>query len=165
MRRRRELQDFAATDRDFIPFVISDSSDDEPGPSRRRDRTNERYREAEKKSDRDATPERQLSGRQTTSNSDFNQVPTSDHAKGKSKMAESGREWDRGKEADRYDRKNGHRRDSKRKYEEYDDGYSNQKKQAEVGSRKCPWVAGLDLNSYSNVAEMWVEWCSCLGVL
>lgn len=95
---------------DFIPFVISDPSDDEPGPSRRRtDKTNERYRE-----NRDATA-----------------------------AAE-----------DRHDGKNGHRRDRKRKYEEYDDEYSNQKQRAEVGSRKCPWVAGLELNRCLNVAEM-----------
>lgn len=100
---------------DFIPFVISDPLDDEPGPSRRRtDRTNERYRENEKNPDRDATT-----------------------------AAE-----------DRHDGKNGHRRDRKRKYEEHDDEYSYQKQRAQVGSRKCPWVAGLELDRCLNVAEM-----------
>jgi non-canonical poly(A) RNA polymerase PAPD5/7 len=156
---------------DFIPFVISDrSDDDEPGPSRRRtDRTNERQREAEKISDRDAIAGHQLSGRQAMSNGDLNEVPTSDCVKEKSNIPGLERERDRqGKEAvadDRYDRKNGHRRDRKRKYEEYDDGYSNQKQRAEVGSRKCPWVAGLDLSRCSNVAEMWVEWCSSFELL
>lgn len=143
---------------DFIPFVISDPSDDEPGRRRRRrgtDRTNERQRESEKKSDRDGddTTVRQFSERQAMSKSD--QVPTSDHAKGKSQMAGSEREWDRGKDtAARDDKRNGHGRDRKRKYDEYDDGYSNHKQRVEVGSRKCPWVTHLDLNRCSNVAEM-----------
>ena len=142
---------------DFIPFVISDSSDDEPGPSRRKNRTNGRHRETEKNSDRDATDGRQLSERQAMSNSNWN---ASDRVKGNSKMPESERQGDRGKEAapdDRYDRKNGHERDRKRKYDGYDDGYSNQKRRVEVASRKCPWVAGLELNRCSNVPEMWVE--------
>ena len=146
---------------DFIPFVISGSSDDdEPGPSRRRrrtDRTSERRREAEKTSDRDDTNGRQLSERQAMSNGDFNDVPTSDRVKGKSKMSESEREWDRGKEVadvDKHDRRNGNGRDRKRKYDEHDDRYSNHKPRVEVGLRKCPWVAHLDLDHCSNVAEM-----------
>jgi hypothetical protein len=151
---------------DFVPFSISDSSDDKPGPSNRRrrtDRTNERERETEKNSDReDNTTDRQLSGRrQAISNGDLNnEAPTSDFVKGKSeKIPESEREWDRGKKEavadDRYDRRNGHGGNRKRKYEEYDDGYSNQKqRREEVGSRKCPWVADLDLNRCTNVAEM-----------
>ena len=130
---------------DFIPFVVADSSDDKPGPSRRRttDRTNEGERETDKNFNRGDT-----SGR-------LNEVPTSDRVKEKSKMLE--REWDRGKEAvadDKYDRRNGHERNRKRKYEECDDGYSNQKQRVEVGSRKCPWVTDLDLNRCTNVAEM-----------
>ena len=145
---------------DFIPFVISDPSDDDlkPGPSRRRrtNRENEREHETEKKTDRDDTTSRQLSERQANSNSDLSQVPTSDRVNGKSKMPVSEREWDRGKDAadDKNDRRNGHGRSRKRKYEEYDDGYSNQKQRVEVGSRKCPWVADLDLNRCTNVAEM-----------
>ena len=147
---------------DFIPFVISDPSDEKPSPSRRRrtDRTNERERETEKSSDRDDTAGRQPSERQAISNSDLNDVPTSDRVKGKSKMPLSEREWDRGKEAaadDKHDRRNGHGRSRKRKYEEYDDRYSNQKQRVEVGSRKCPWVADLDLYRCTNVAEMWVK--------
>ena len=147
-----------AFEEDFIPFVFSDPSDDKPGPSRRRrtDRTNERERETEKNSDGDDITGRQLSERQAISNSDLNEVPTSG-VKGKSKMPVSEREWDREKEAvadDKYDRRNGHGRNRKRKYEEYDDGHSNQKQRMEVGSRKCPWVADLDLNRCTNVAEM-----------
>jgi len=136
---------------DFIPFDISD----DPGPSKRRrtDRTNERERETERNSDRDDTTEQQA-----ISNGDLNQVPTSDRVKGKSKMPASEREWDRGKEDavadDKYDRRNGNGRGRKRKYEEYDDDHSNQKQRVEVGSRKCPWVADLDLDRCTNVAEM-----------
>ena len=145
---------------DFIPFVVSDpsDSDDKPGPSRRRrtDRTNER--EDDKNFDRDDTTVRQqISERQAISNSDLNEVPTTDRVKEKSKISESEREWDRGKEAvtyDKHDRRNGHGRNRKRKYEEYDDGYSNQKQRVEVGLRKCPWVADLDLYRCTNVAEM-----------
>lgn len=146
---------------DFVPFVISDPSDDEPGPSRRTDRTNERQRETRKKYDRNDMTDRQLSERQVMSNSDLaNEVPTSDHVKGKSKMPRSEREWDQGKEdatlADDvgYDKRNGRWRDRKRKYDEYDDGYSDRKRRVEVGSRKCPWVNHLNSNSCSNVAEM-----------
>jgi hypothetical protein len=143
---------------DFIPFVISDpSDDDEPGPSRRRrtDRTNDRQRESDKKSDRDGD-DTTVRERQAMSKSD--QVPTSDHVQGRLKMAGSEREWDRGKDvAARDDKRNGHGRDRKRKYDEYDDGYSNHKRRVEVGSRKCPWVTHLDLNHCSNVAEMWVK--------
>lgn len=145
---------------DFIPFVVSDLSDDKSGPSRRRrtDRTNERKHETDKKLDRDdTTGQRQISERQTILKSDLNEVPTSDRVKEKSNMPVSEREWDRGKEAaadDKYDRRNGHGRNRKRKYEEYDDGYSNKKQRVEVGSRKCPWVADLDLNHCTNVAEM-----------
>ena len=139
---------------DFIPFVVSDPSDDKPGPSRRRrtDRTNERERETEKD-----TTGQQLSERQAVSNSDLNDAPTSDRVKEKAKMSGSEREWDRGKEDvadDKYDRRNGQRRNHKRKYEEYDDGYSNQKQRVEIGSKKCPWVADLNLNRCTNVAEM-----------
>ena len=145
---------------DFIPFVVADSSDDKPGPSRWRrktDRTNEGEHETDKNANRDDTTGRlQISAeRQEISNSDLNEVPTSDRVKEKSKMPE--REWGRGKEAvadDKYDRRNGHERNRKRKYDEYDDGYSNQKQRVEVGSRKCPWVADLDLNRCTNVAEM-----------
>lgn len=141
---------------DFIPFVVSDTSDDKPGPSRRRrtDRTNERERET---SDRDDTTGPHLSEQQEVSNGDLNEAPTSDRVKEESKIPVSKREWDRGKEDvtdDKYDRRNGHGRNRKRKYEEYDDGYSNQKQRVEVGSRKCPWVADLDLNRCTNVAEM-----------
>ena len=137
---------------DFIPFAISDLSDDEPGPSRRRrtERSDERGRG--------------LSERQATSN-DLNEVPTPESVERKSKIPGSEREWDRGKEAvtdDKYGR-NGHRRDHKRKYDEYDKGYSKQRQRLEVGSRKCPWVANLDLNRCLNVAEMWVEWYSFWG--
>jgi hypothetical protein len=41
----------------------------------------------------------QLSERRAISNSDLNEVPTSDRVKGKSKMPVSEREWDRRKEA------------------------------------------------------------------
>lgn len=145
---------------DFIPFLVSDPSHDKPGPSRRRgtDRTNESERETDKNFDRDDTTGRQqISERQAISNSDLNEVPTSDRVKEKSKMSVSEREWDRGKEAevdDKYDRRNGNGRNRKRKYEEYEDGHSNQKQRVEVGSRKCPWVAHLDLNRCTNVAEM-----------
>jgi len=44
------------------------------------------------------------------------------------------------------DRRNGNGKKRKRKHEKFDDGYSNQKQRVEVGSRKCPWVADLDLN-------------------
>jgi len=159
-----------AEGKDFMPFVISDPSDDEPGLSRRRttNRTKVRHRETEKKSDRDATAGHQLSERQAMSDSDSNEVSSPDHVQGKSKMSGSERGWNRGKEVavdDRYDRKNGRGRDRKRKYDEYDHEYSNQKQRMEVGSRTCPWVAGLDLNRCSNVAEMWVEWCSCFRIL
>ena len=144
---------------DFVPFITSDPSDDKPGPSRRRktDRTNERGRETEENSDREDTTCLQVSERQAISNSDLSQVPSSDRVNGKSKMPVSEREWDRGKDAvadDKYDRRNGHGRSRKRKYEEYDDRHSNQKQRVEVGSRKCPWVADLDLNRCTNVAEM-----------
>ena len=142
---------------DFIPFAISD---EKPGPSRRKatERMNERYRETEKDSDRDVTSRHLLPERQAMLNGDSNEVPTLDRVKGNSKISGSERERDRGKAAasdDKHDRrKNGHGRDRKRKYDEYDDGRSNQKRRAEVGSRKCPWVADLDLNYCSNVAEM-----------
>lgn len=143
---------------DFIPFAVLDPSDDKPGPSRRRraDRTNERERETEKNSDRDDATGRE---RQAISNRELNEVPTSDHVEGKSKMPVSEREWDRGKEVvadDKYDRRNGHGgRNRKRKHEEHDDGYSNQRQRVDVlGSRKCPWVADLDLYRCTNVAEM-----------
>jgi hypothetical protein len=125
---------------DFIPFVVADPSDDKPGPSRRRrtDRTNESECETDKNFNRDdTTGPLQISERQATSNSDLNEVPTSDRVKEKSKMPVSEREWDRGKGAvaddDKYDRRNGHDRNRKRKYEEYDDGYSNRKQRVEVG--------------------------------
>jgi hypothetical protein len=138
---------------DFIPFVISDPSDDKPGPSRRRrtDRTNERERE---NSDQNDTTGRQRSERQAISNSDLNEVPTLDRIKVKSKKPVSEREWDRGKEAVADDRGNGNGKKRKRKHEKFDDEYSNEKQRVEVGSRKCPWVAGLELNRCTNVAEM-----------
>lgn len=142
---------------DFIPFVVEDPSDDKPGPSKRR-RTDEGERETDENVNRDDTTGRlQTSERQAASNGDLNEVPTSDRVKEKSRMPASEREWDRGKEPvadDKYDRRNGHDRNRKRKYEENDDGYSNRRQRVEVGSRKCPWVADLDLNRCTNVAEM-----------
>lgn len=164
---------------DFIPFdsISPDPSDDnQPGRSRRKrrrmDRINEREREereTEKHSDRDDTTGRQqLSERRQTitTNNDLGKVPTTSDRdrvkKGKSKMLPE-REWDRGKEAvvvaddDKYDRRNGGNGKNRKRKHDDDDGYSGskQKQRVEVvGSRKCPWVANLDLNRCSNVAEM-----------
>jgi hypothetical protein len=55
---------------------------------------NDRERETEKKLDRNDTTGRQRSERQAISNSDLNEVSTSDRVKGKSKMPVSEREWD-----------------------------------------------------------------------
>ena len=163
---------------DFIPFdsISPDPSDDnQPGRSRRKrrrmDRINERERERETEihSDRDDTTGRQqLSERRQTitTNSDLGKVPTTSDRdrvkKGKSKMLPE-REWDRGKEAvvvaddDKYDKRNGGNGKNRKRKHDDDDGYSGskQKQRVEVvGSRKCPWVANLDLNRCSNVAEM-----------
>jgi hypothetical protein len=72
------------------------NKNDKPGPSRRRrtDQTNDRERETEKKLDRNDTTGQQRSERQAISNSDLNEVSTSDRVKGKSKMPVSEQEWD-----------------------------------------------------------------------
>lgn len=145
---------------DFIPFTFSDSSDNEAGPS---------------------TSKRDMKGKGkeldvSVDDADVNDVENTDRGKRetrveypnksaraqeKSKTREppagprkSDKERDRGKyydDADRYDDRN---KSGKRSYDDYDDGYANKKQRTDAASRKCPWVAGLELERCSNVAEM-----------
>lgn len=135
---------------DFIPFTLSDPSEDEAGPSMRNSDRKGKGRETEKKAIAEDLTTVDIG---TKKPSERDQVKQDE----KSKPPHSEREWDRGKDArdnDRRDRRNDPDSSRKRKHDDYDDGYTNKKERMDAASRKCPWVNGLDLERCRNVAEM-----------
>jgi len=146
---------------DFIAFVLSDKEEEEeePGPSRR---VYDRKGKGKEQVEVEVLDEHALTdSREGKSRRDQDEDTRTSDRKGKSRARDlsprrSEREWDRGKrrereEDERYERRNG---SHKRKYDDYDDGYANKKQRLDAGSRKSPWVNGLDLDRCHNVAEM-----------
>jgi non-canonical poly(A) RNA polymerase PAPD5/7 len=146
---------------DFIAFVLSDKDEEEeePGPSRR---TYDRKGKGKEEVEVEVLDERALTdSREGKSRRDQGEDTRTSDRKGKSRARDlsprrSEREWDRGKKRERedderYERRNG---SHKRKHDDYDDGYANKKQRLDAGSRKSPWVNGLDLDRCHNVAEM-----------
>ena len=146
---------------DFIAFALSDKEEEEDGPSSSR-RIYDRKGKGKEEVEVELLDERALTdSREGKSRRDQGEDTRTSDRKGKSRARDlsprrSEREWDREKrrereDDERYERRNG---SHKRKHDEYDDGYANKKQRLDAGSRKSPWVNGLDLDRCHNVAEM-----------
>lgn len=157
-------------EQDFIPFLLSDTSDDD-APRDRSRKINSPTRGMYK------------GERKTRDDVSFNEPPTEKYreqspssrkerergrgnGKERERSQERGRrdldregDEDRARDGDRSRGEDRHpeRHGTKRKYEmlfDPRDGYSNKKQRSDAASRKAPWVAGLNWHRCKNVAEM-----------